>query len=417
MRRRLTLLAILAGLLLPSTGRAGFTQTLPANTFMLDLVHTHSWVRNGFDNDGNKAQLIDRIERYEPGGGKQGTIIPNAVAKLHVLVPQLQYGILDFLTIAVGIPIVLHAEVNPELGWVPGDYHWMLGRAYGDSDFWAWAASMGQPKPGTWVGNKGVLSDIIIGVRYRFSDHIRVLRKYGLAMTLTAYGALPTGQQKDPEQLASAGTTSWELHFQGELGFHLSVDKTFRSLGGRLTLGLDLFHEIHFEHTWQTPKGTINPLILSFSSYVGETYRMDPGDFTGVSFQADFVAIKGPVWGTWITGGDASRAAALPPLLTISLRYTFTWLGQSDWKSNSELWDWTQEKLWRPGYKNGLTAMVTLSLLRVGVPIQIYGRYRNLSWLPGKNCRAPDVVSVGIRAPFRLWGRRKQKKELKKAGT
>ena len=112
---------------------------------------------------------------------------------------------------------------------------------------------------------------------------------------------------------------------------------------------------------------------------------------------------RGPASGNWITDGDDEKAAKLPPVLTVFGRYTYTYLMQSDWTSNSDLWDWDREKLWRPGYKNILTAQVTLGMLRWGVPLQVYGSIRSLTLLPGKNTRAANVVSAGIQAPFPLW--------------
>jgi hypothetical protein len=41
--------------------------------------------------------------------------------------------------------------------------------------------------------------------------------------------------------------------------------------------------------------------------------------------------------------------------------------------------------------------------LRLGTPLQAYLSYRTLSWIPGRNSRATDVVTVGLRAPFVLW--------------
>lgn len=390
-------------MLIGTPARAQFTQTLPKETWMLEISHNHSWLTNGYDNNGRKVELLDRMERYDPGGGLQGIIVPKAKAEYEITVIQLRYGILKYLTAVVGIPIVARTKVVPDLQWIEGDYQWPLGRSYSEDDFWQWAASMGQPKPGKWVGNKGVLSDIVLALRYRFSDHLSALRKVGVGVALTAYYALPTGQKKDPELLTASGATSWELHFQGDLGFHLGVDKTFLSIDKRITLGFEIFYEAMLPHKYDTPRGTVNPLLLRFEPYVGDTYRIDPGDFMGASVAASFVLWKGPAKGNWLTKGSADRAAKLPPMLTLSFQYTFTYLGQSNWMSNSDLWDWTNEKIWRPGYKNTLTFQLLLSLLRVGVPAQIFFRYRSLSLIPGKNCRAADVLTGGIQIPLKFW--------------
>jgi hypothetical protein len=397
-----TTLAV-ALLLGAGSARAQFTETLPKHTWMLELSHNHTWLSSGYDNNGRKTELLERMERYDPGGGLQGIIIPKATAEYDVTVLQLRYGILDYLTVVLGIPIVARTKVIPDMQWVEGDYQWPLGRSFSEDDFWQWAASMGQPKPGRWEGNKGVLSDIVLGGRYRFSDHIPQLKKLGVGIALTAFYALPTGAKKDPEQLTSSGATSWELHFQGDLGFHLGVDKTFLSIDKRITLGVEVFYEVMLPHKYDTPRGTVNPLLLNFAPYAGDTYRIDPGDFMGASLAATFVLWKGPAKATWLTKGSVAKAAKLPPILTFSFQYTFTYLGQSDWTSDSDLWDWTNEKVWRPGYKNTLTFQLMVSLLRVGVPAQVFFRYRSLSLIPGKNCRSVDGIAAGVRIPLKFW--------------
>ncbi len=397
------LVCAVALFLYAGTARAQFTETLPKETWMVEVAHNHSWITTAFDNNGRRTELLERMDRYDPGGGLQGIIIPKAKAEYDITVLQLRYGILDYLTVVVGIPIVVRTSVVPDMQWIEGDYQWPLGRSYSSDDFWQWASSMGQPKPGRWVGNKGVLSDIILGGRYRFSDHLPSLKKIGVGVAFTAYYALPTGAKKDPERLTASGTTSRELHFQGDLGFHLGVDKTFLSIDKRITLGFEVFYQVMLPHKYDTPRGLVNPLLLNYAPYVGDTYRVDGGDFLGVSAAVSFVLWKGPAHGNWITKGSAEKAAKLPPMLTLSFQYTFTHLGQSDWTSNSDLWDWKNEKMWRPGYKNTLTFQLMLSLLRVGVPAQVFIRYRSLSLIPGKNCRAADVLTGGIRVPLKFW--------------
>ncbi len=399
------LAALLAAGLLAAApeARAGRpTETLPAETFLVDVAYLHSFLKNAYGDAGERTQLLDKLYRYEPGGGLQGIIIPDAEVTYQILLAKLQYGVLDCLSVGLGVPVVLRTTVEPRLSWVPGDYMWWLGRAYTEADFWEWAQSMGQPRPGTWVGNRGVLADLVLGLRWRFSDHLPALGAEGVGLALMLQGALPTGQKKDPEEIVSTGTTSWDLHFQGELGLHLAADWRPPALDGRLTVGLDLFYEALFEHTYDAPTGRKHPLILDLAPYVGRTYRLDPGDFLGFQLTAEVVAWRGPVLETWLSE-RVEDPDGLPPLLSLTVGYAFTWLFQSDWESESELWDWTQEKLWRPGYKNRLTAELVLSLLRLGVPVQLTASYANLSWIPGRNSRATDTVSVGLRGPFKLF--------------
>jgi len=402
MRRFLPLCVLFA--LFPCVAWAGFTETLPQGTFLLDLSYVQSQLDGRWDNDGRQVPLIDPIERYEPGGGKQGTLMAPAEVSFRILAVQLYYGILDNLVFGVGVPIVLSTTVNPNLQWESGDYQWGLGRPYSESDFWQWAASMGQPKPGDWSGNHGVLGDIQFGLRWRFTDGLASWERYGLAMSVMLMGALPTGRQADPEEIVAAGTTSWDLHSNGDLGLHLSLDKTFKqSLDGRLALGLDVFYEALLPHEYTSSTGKKNPLLLNYRPYVGEHYIIDGGDFTGASFQVDVVPWRGPALATWLVQHDAARAESLPPLLMLTFRYTFTYLQQTDWESDSEIWDWEREKLWLPGYKNILLGQAAISLLRLGVPLQPYVAYRNLSWIPGRNCRAADTFTVGTRAIMKFW--------------
>lgn len=382
---------------------AGFTETPPSGAFVLDETFFVADLEHAYDNAGRLRPLLDPIWRYEPGGGLQGILVPEARVRFVVLLNQLIYGVTDWLAVGIAVPVVLRTTVDPRLSWVPGDYQAALGRAYSEEDFWSWAASMGQGRPGRWTGNRGVLGDIVLGLRWRFSEHVDWFGRHRLEAALSVMGALPTGRPPDPEEITAAGTTSWDLHAQGELAFHLSIERTFPELDDRLTVGLDAFYEILFRHRYRTPSGTKHPLLLNLRPYVGETYTLDPGDFSGISVQVEGVLWKGPARGTWLVGGDEARARSLPPLVTMAVRYTHVHLGQSDWDSQSALWDWDREKSWRPGYKNILALQGTVSLLRLGVPAEVYGGYRNQTWIGGKNCRASNVWFSGLRVPLKFW--------------
>ena len=398
--KTLTTIFLVAAVLAGGSARAGFTDTLPKGAFMLDSSISLSMLRHRYDNDGQKTTLIDSMKRYEPGGGLQGVLIPEAEVNFLVLINQVQYGVTDNLSVGIGIPVVLSTNVNLDIQWIEGDYQPYLGRAYSEQDFWEWAGSMGQPRPEDWTGNRGVLSDIILGIRYRFSDDVPFLVKSGLRMGAMVMGALPTGSSPPKEEIAAAGTTMWDLHSQGELCFHFMMERDFFN---RFTLGVDLFYDFLFKHTYDTAEGTKNPLLLNLKGYVGDTYTLDPGDFKGIAIQLEAVAYYGPALATWLSNNDAAAAEKLPPLLKLSIIYKYTHVGQSDWESDSDLWDWEKEKLWMPGHKNTLWAKATISLMRLGIPAQIYFAYRNQSWLAGKNIRAADVVAGGIQVPAKFW--------------
>ncbi len=400
--RRLAAILLVLGLASPGA-EAGFTETLGEGTFLLDEAFTMAWIDSIWDNAGRSAPIIEPMERYEPGGGKQGVLHANPAAQYLILVNQLQYGLLDDLAIAVGIPVVLRTRVDPNLSWEPGDYQRQLGRPYSEQDFWEWAASMGQEKPTTWIGNQGVLSDMIVGARFRFSDRIAGMRALGLAGALTVSGVIPTGRFADPEEIVAVGTTMWELHFQGDLAFHLGLEKRFEELEDRLKIGLDAYYEVFFTRTLTAADGDEHPLLLTQSPYVGQTYDVKPGDFSGFAVEIEGVPYIGPAWGTWLTDGSAARAEAFPPVLSLGVRYTFQHLQQSDWRSDFPRWDWEREKYWRPGYKNILDFRVSVSLLRFGAPLLLYANYRTLALIPGKNCRAAQVLSLGLRVPLKFW--------------
>jgi hypothetical protein len=400
----LPLLAALITWVAPSTAQAGFAETLPRGTFLLDINYNYSWLEGAWDNQENMGPLIPVIERYEPGGGKQGTLIPDASVRYQIMVFQLQYGILDYLSFGIGIPLVIRTEITPRLRWIPGDFQPQMGRPYSEQDFWEWAESMGQPRPRPWVGNQGVLGDIVLGARLRWSDWIPAFDNAGVTSALTVAGALPTGKPADPEEVVAAGTTMWDLQTQGNLSIHLGVDKRFGGrLDDRLTLGLDVFYDWFAPRRFDAPSGERHPLLMNFEPFIGTSYIIDPGDFIGFSVQADVVPWKGPARASWISGMDSGRAAAFPPLLTVSLRYTFQYSSQTDYSSQSDLWDYTQEDRWRPGYRNILTATVLFSFLRLGAPLQVYATYRSLSLIPGRNARAADVFTAGIRIPAKFW--------------
>jgi len=386
---------------------AGFTETVPKGMFILEEAFLHSEVKNAWDDEGNLGPIIKPDQRYEPTTGELlGTLAPNVEAKFNILVTMIQYGILDSLTAVLAIPVFLSAEVSPNFDWEPGDIIAQYGRRFETiDDFWAYASGYGQPEVTAWKGNQGALSDIVLGARYRFTDLFSWFREHGLAGALTIYGALPTGNVPDSEEVVAAGTSTWNLHFQGELGFHGSVDYIIPHLDDRVTFGLDAFYEMFFRHEYKTPTGTIHKILLIDQHMeAGDTYSVKPGNFAGVSTQFDIVPYKGPALATWLSGRSVQKAKKLPPIFTVTLRYTFTSFAQSDWQSESPLWDWEdKEEIWQPGYKNILTFLGTVSLFRLGIPLQIYGGYRNQNWLPGKNYRAASVATAGIRIPLKFW--------------
>lgn len=396
-------LSLVLLLLLPCSARAGFTDTVPKWALLVDEGLVFSWVDGAWGNDGRRVSLVEPLDLYEPGGPKQGTLAPDPYVKNTLLITQVYAGLLEDLTFGLGLPVVLETAIDSRLRWKPGEYQPRLGRAYTDADFWSWAAAMGQPRPADFRGNRGVPSDLVLGLRWRFSDRVPALRREGVRMSVMVSGVAPTGRAPDPEDPVALGTTLWDLNAQGDLAARVGIDHAFRSLDGRLTIGGEVFYEAFFSRTRRTPKGTRNPLLLTQAPYVGETYRVKPGDWSGFAFELSGVPWVGPPLATWLSGNDAGKAVAFPPLLTLAVGFRFQHVQQSDWSSDSTHWDWRRERQKKPGYRNLLTARATLSLLRLGVPLQVYLSYANSSWIPGRNAPAGDVLTLGLQVPLKFW--------------
>ena len=382
---------------------AGNTTTLPAGTFLLDTHYLTSTTDVRWDDHRHAQTLIDGIARYEPGGGLQGTITGTPHVEYRIVTPQISYGITDHLTLGVATPYVRSSYIDPKLGWTPGDYQSQLGRSYTENDFWDWAKSMGQKKPGTFQGNNGVLADMVVGARYRLSD-LSLFQEHDLEAAVGIQFALPTGHQPDPEELVAAGTTAWDLHNFGDFELHFALEKPLKVDGiMRLNAGIDLFYAVLRERTFVSPTGINNPLLMTYSPYIGSTYKIDPGDISGATVIVEGVPFIGPTWATWLAKGDISKAQTFPPLLTLQAGLTHGHVNQSTWTSDSALWNWDHEKLWMPGDKNTVKLSADVSLLRLGLPLILYTQYRNQEWVPGRNTRATDTFAVGARLLLKFW--------------
>lgn len=382
------------------------TATLPAGAFALDLAWTNSTSRQGWTSDREKMPLLNGIRRYEPGGGWQGDIEAEPSVVYNFLITQLMYGVTENLTAALAVPLVLDATIDTNLSWRSGDYMSQLGRPYSESDFWQWAESMGQPKPtDRWEGNHNSLADMVLALRYRL-PRLSWMERWGVDVAVAAQAALPTGSTPDPEQLVVAGTTAWDLHSYADLQLHLSVEKSWYDAHGVpwLALGVDTFYGWMRSREFTTPTGTLNPLLLNYQPYVGDTYQIDGGDWLSALALVDWSPWAGPTYATYVTKGDMARAQELPRLLTLQLAFQYLKTAQSDWISDSEIWNWQsgREEFWQPGDKNTVIAQATVSLLRVGAPLQLYVRYRNQELVPGRNTRAANALFLGMRLLAKL---------------
>lgn len=398
-------LVCLAALLAASLAPAMETQVLPKNTFLFDFSYLSTSLDKQWSGDRKALPLVEESRRYEPGAGLQGILRARPVAQLDILMIQALYGITDRLTAGIYVPIVMHTRVTTNLSWVPGDYQSQLGRQYSEEDFWGWASSLGQPRvPRVWEA--GVrLADIVLGARYLLPES-EWMSQHHFRWSATLQVALPTGTNFDPEEAVSVGTNLWELHAAGDVEAHLSADKHFfvDEYGVyRLNLGLDLYYAFFRPRQYQSGHGLKNPLLNNTAFYLGDTYLVDGGDWLAGTLSVDVVPFLGPTRASIVSGGSLEKAHALPGMLTLSLSYTRVQTFQSDWKSDSPLWDYDREKFWQPGEKNILKATATVSLLRVGVPLQLYARYQSGDLIPGRYTRPANVVSAGVRLVAKFW--------------
>lgn len=400
--------AMALGLLLLS-GReavADKTATLPAGAFVLDTAYVHSTSRQGYDNERNAISLMKGIKRYEPGGGWQGDIEASPHVVYRLFIAQLLYGVTDQLTVGLAAPMVLDTTIDTRLSWKSGDYQSALGRPYSEEDFWKWAASMGQPKPAAhWKGNNNTLADMVAVLRYRLPQS-ELMQAWGVDAAVAVQAALPTGTPPDPERLVVAGTTSWDLHSYADVQLHLAVEKSLRNRHGVATLvfGAEAFYGWMRTRTWTTPTGIEHPLLLNYAPYAGKTYELDGGDWMAGTLLVDWAPIVGPTWATFVSGNKMETALKFPPLLTLGVAWNYVATAQTDWTSNSALFDWTgREESWQPGDKNTVIGSATLSLLRVGLPLQFYVRYRNQEILHGRNTRAANALYLGARLLAKFW--------------
>jgi hypothetical protein len=381
------------------------TQVLPQSTWTFEFAYLGTSLDKQWSGDGKPLALVEESRRYEPGQGLQGILRAKPQAQLHVLLIQALYGITDKLTAALYVPIVLNSRVATNLSWEPGDYQSSLGRQYSEEDFWGWASSLGQPRiPAVWETGPR-LGDMILGGRYLLPQ-TEWMSKNFFRWSATLQVAIPTGQNFDPEEAVSVGTNLWELHAAGDVEAHVSADKHFfvdEHGVYRLNIGMDLFYSFFRPREYRAGHGLKNPLLNNNAYYVGDTYIVDGGDWLGGTISVDATPILGPTRASIVSGGDAEKAKGLPGLLNLNVIFTRIQTFQSDWQSQSPLWDWDREKFWQPGSKNLVRATATISFLRLGAPIQIYARYQSGDLVPGAYTRPAVIFSAGVRLVAKFW--------------
>ena len=401
MKRALCVVSLLCA----SSAFAMETQVLPQGAWMLDLSYWRSSIDKQWGGNRQALPLIEENRRYEPGAGLQGILAPRPKAEFDFLFIQLMYGITDRLSAAVYIPLVLRSHVSTNIQWTPGDYQSPLGRSYSEDDFWAWAGTLGQPRvPADWEGGFQ-MSDMILGARYLLPE-FEWMKEHHFRWSGTLQVALPTGSNFDPEAAVSVGTNLWELHAAGDVEVHLSADKQFfvDEYGvPKLNIGADVFYSFFRPRQYKAGRGLLNPLLNNNAPYIGDTYIVDGGDWIGGTVSVDIAPFMGPTLPSIVSGHDLKKANALPPIFTLTLSYTRVQTFQSDWQSQSALWDYDREKYWQPGEKNILKATANVSLMRVGLPLQIYARYQAGDIIPGRYTRPANIFTAGVRVIAKFW--------------
>ncbi len=398
---------LFTALTLIATTAAGVeTQVLPQGAIMLDVGYLRTGLDKSWSGTRKALNLIDDIPRYEPGGGLQGILSARPVANFDFLLVQALYGVTDSLSVGLNVPILLRSTITTNVGWAPGDYQPQLGRQYSLDDFWSWAASMGQPRiTDRAVDNRVRLADLVLGAKYLL-PRFEWMKASAFRWSAQLNVAIPTGSNADPEEAVSVGTNLWELHAAGDVEVHLAADKAFfvdEHGVHRLNLGADVFAAWFRPRLYTAGRGLKNPLLNNNAFFVGDTYWIDPGDWLGATVSVDVVPIIGPTFASLVSSGSLEKAQALPPLLTLSASFTYIATAQSDWQSASPLWDYDREKLWQPGEKNVFKFTGTVSLLRVGAPLQLYVSYRTQDLLPGRFTRPANVLTAGVRVLAKFW--------------
>jgi hypothetical protein len=373
---------------------AGFGDTLPQNLFLLDVSYLQSTVRSRWDANGNRGNLQEDINMYEPTGELQGSIVAPAENNMQVLLTTLFYGITDDFSIGLIFPFILRSKTTLNLGWESGDYNTGLGRSYTESDFWAWADSMGQGRPEDFEGTN-MVGDLMIGSR------LRLYRGDGNQVSMMAYVDTRTGEDADPEILGSAGATGYAMGTNGDLGLFMSYDKYWDDgFWKRLTLSINLFYEYSHWRTMDTSRGDREPLLLSYADYVGKHYRVKPYDYWGGTLGFNVALAYGPTATTWLTEGNPEMQAGLPAMWSMAASWNHKRYNPMDFRSNSAEWDSDQEAVNGAGFKNTISIRTDVNFMRLGAPVALYLKYDNQEWLVSQNLRPVVSKAVGLQLFF-----------------
>lgn len=381
----------------PEQSLAGWADTLPKHGMVIETSFLSNVVQMQFD-ERRQEEALEEIDMYAPTGEFLGTIVANAEALTQTVLTKIAVGVTDRLTMAIAIPLVTYQRVDLGLGWTEGDFSNDLGRPYSEDDFWAWAGSMGQPRPPNWKNADVTVGDIIVVMIYNFVNRPR------FAFSTMGFLNTGSGRDSDPEILGSVGTSMFDFGFMGDIGLHALIDFKFPDYRflRRATLSFEPFYEHFWERRFKAPKGKYNPLIANDAPYTGNRYAMQPGDFYGLNAGINIELIKGPKKPSWLTRANPEFQEMMPALVSIDLLFNSMVTFDSIYESKSEVWNDDMEEDHAAADKFTLGAKVTLSLLRYGIPLDLFGRYSNQEIIAGKNFRPVIGWEIGARIYYSL---------------
>ena len=389
----ITLFAALAlSTLHAPSAHAGWADTLPKHGVIIETGYSERVIATQFSGHGKDEPLAD-FDMYAPTGEYLGTIVAPARAVTTTWLVKTAVGITDRFTFAVAVPIISERLTRLNLDWTEGDFSNDLGRPYSEDDFWQWANSMGQPTPTDWESDV-TLSDIALAGFYNF------FKNKNLTFSLLGLVNTRTGEEADVEVLGSYGTTFYELGVAGDLGVHALFDFKFpETLFDRVTLSAEVFYEYFFERKFKASQGIENPLVLNDAPFIGDSYRIKPGDYYGYGIGIDVGLIKGSDRPSWLTRSDPEFQKFLPPLLSVGVSMHNLYSLRAKFHSESEQWDDEQEAdgLNKEQRRFTFAGKVTVSLLRYGLPLDIFATYMNQDLIKGKNFRPITGFELGFR--------------------
>lgn len=375
MTRRLARLFAALALLAPAAAFAGYADVPGKGTFVADVSYQRATVRGAFDERGRYGNLNEDIVMYDPAGTPLGTISVPAYHYDNVLLTQVFYGFTDKFAAGVIVPYFLDSVTELRLQWTPGAYASDLGRPYSEDDFWRFAGSMGQDKPGDFSAHNR-LGDIVLGGLYQITK----TRRYQLGVL--SFASTRTGELADPEVLGASGTTGYELQSNGDVGLHALGDYF---VNPRISVGGEVFYEWFFPRRLPSAEGKINPLLSYEGRYNGGGYLTIPGDWIGGVVGADFTLLRGTNEPSWITRSNPAMQKTLPALLTVKPQFKTTRFFGERTRSKSAFFDAERNRDKPSGVRYNLEIQATTNLLRYGAPLGLYYKYVNQELVPGRN--------------------------------